>query len=162
MDDIYLAGTTKELLNDFVEFFKGKFKIKILGVPQLLIGVRLTWGRNFESVHMSIAKHMKELMDKFAGQFKARSVPADPRAKLMKADQLFETKERRLTPEEKLMQKQYRSAAGAFIFLMTTCRPDIAYATQLVCRSMQNPGFKHWDAAMYLLGYLSTTSELGI
>ena len=27
---------------------------------------------------------------------------------------------------------------------------------------MQNPGFKHWDAAMYLLGYLSTTSELGI
>jgi len=60
------------------------------------------------------------------------------------------------------MQKDYKSIAGAFIFLVTTCRPEIAYATQLVCRSMQNPGFNHYRAAMYLLGYLSTTIDMGI
>jgi len=111
---------------------------------------------------MSVIKHINNLLDKFAGQFKARQIPADPRMKLLKEDQLMDTKDRRLTKEQKTMQKQYRSIAGACIFLVTTCRPDISYATQVICRSMQSPGYKHWDAAMYLLGFLSTTQDFGI
>jgi hypothetical protein len=162
VDDIYLAGSSKQILDDFVVFFKSKFKIKLLGVPQQLIGVRLTWGRNFESVHMSVSKHINALLEKFAGQFKSRQVPADPRLKLLKADQLMDTKEVRLSKEQKTMQKQYRSIAGSSIFLVNTCRPDISFATQVLCRSMQSPGYKHWDAAMYLIGYLSSTADLGI
>ena len=162
VDDIYIAASNKESLNLLVEYLQGHFKLKLLGVPQKLLGLVLTWGENFSSVHLSCAKHVEKLLEQFDGQFKSRNVPMDSRVKLNKEDTLRETKDRRLTKEEKKMQKEYSSIAGALIFLATTCRPDLAYATNILCRSMAFPGYSHWDAAMYCLGYLSTTVHLGI
>jgi hypothetical protein len=162
VDDLYIAASDKERLNHFLEYLKGHFKLKILGIPRQLLGITLTWGENFSSVHLNAAKHVNKLLESYQGQYKSRNVPIDYREKFLLEDTLKETKDHRLTKEEKAMQKEYASIAGSLIFLVTTCRPDIAYATQILCRSMSCPGFKHWDAAMYCLGYLSTTVELGI
>jgi hypothetical protein len=67
-----------------------------------------------------------------------------------------------LTKEIIKMQKRYRTLVGTIIFISTTCRPDITYATMILCRPMSNPGGKHMDAALYLLGYLKRTLYKGI
>jgi hypothetical protein len=60
------------------------------------------------------------------------------------------------------MQKSYRTIAGTIIFLVNTCRVDIAYASMILCRSMANPGWKHFQAAKWLLSYLAKYPDLGI
>ena len=94
---------------------------------------------NFSSVHLNAAKHVNKLLELYQGQFKSRNVLIDYREKFLHKDTLKETKDHRLTKEEKAMQKEYSSIAGSLIFLVTTCRPDIAYATQILCRSMSCP-----------------------
>ena len=44
VDDIYIAASDKESLNLLVEYLQGHFKLKLLGVPQQLLGLVLTWG----------------------------------------------------------------------------------------------------------------------
>ena len=67
-----------------------------------------------------------------------------------------------LSNQEKLMQKSFRSIVGELIFLVTTCRVDLAYASTQLARYMSKSGYKHCRAANYLLSYLSGTVDLGI
>jgi hypothetical protein len=62
----------------------------------------------------------------------------------------------------KWMQKNYRTLVGSFIWICHTCRPDIAYATMILCRFMSNPGEEHWKVALQTIKYLNTTKYWGI
>ena len=88
-----------------------------------------------------------------------KSTPMKSDLKLYKDDR--PTKEQ-LTSDMIQMQKKYRTLVGTFIFISITCRIDITFATMILCRSMSNPGYKHMDAAMHLLGYLKGTKYRGI
>ena len=48
------------------------------------------------------------------------------------------------------------------MFLVTTCRLDIAYAVLVLAQYMAKPGFTHYKASQYLLNYLSNTTNIGI
>ena len=69
---------------------------------------------------------------------------------------------RRLDNKLKQMQKKYRRLVGSFIFICYTCRPDVVYATNMLCRWMANPGWKHYKAAIHLLKYLIGSKRAGI
>jgi hypothetical protein len=60
------------------------------------------------------------------------------------------------------MQKKYRQLVGSFIFICYTCRPDIMYATNVLCRAMSNPSYEQYEAAIYLLKYLAGTKGAGV
>jgi hypothetical protein len=62
----------------------------------------------------------------------------------------------------KEMQKKYRTIVGTFIFICHTCRPDIVYMVNVLCRAMANPSIKHMEAAKHGLRYLAGTAEAGI
>jgi hypothetical protein len=68
----------------------------------------------------------------------------------------------RYDQELKKMQKRYRNLVGTYIFICYTCRPDIMYGNNILCRSMSNPSYKHFEAALYLLRYLAGTKDAGI
>lgn len=53
----------------------------------------------------------------------------------------------------------YRECVGRLIYLTRTTRPDIAFAVSVVCRYMQNPGRRHWNAVKRILRYLKKTVE---
>jgi hypothetical protein len=88
-----------------------------------------------------------------------KSTPMKSELKLYKDDRPGKDE---ISKEILEMQKKYRSLVGSFIFLSSTCRPDITYATMILCRSMSNPGWKHWEAALHLLAYLKGTRRRGI
>ncbi len=60
------------------------------------------------------------------------------------------------------LQKRYRTLVGTYIFICQTCRPDIMYAVNVLCRAMSNPSLKHYEAALHLLRYLAGTKDAGI
>ena len=161
VDDIYIAASDQPTIDEFVKNLGDRFKIKVLGKPSQLLGINLRWGENNESVHMSIAKLIKSLLLKFEDcEIVERSTPMRHDLKLMKSD--LPDEEARREKSLLVMQKRYRTLVGTFIFIATTCRPDISFATMMLCRSTSNPGWKHWEAALHLLGYLKRTMDRGI
>jgi hypothetical protein len=72
------------------------------------------------------------------------------------------TQEQQKLPEFKALKAKYQKLVGSFLCICNTCRPDISYAVNQLCRLMSYPNYKHLDAALHLLRYLAGTVELGI
>ena len=65
------------------------------------------------------------------------------------------------------MQKEfgstdYREAIGSLIYLMTGMRYDICFATTKLAKFYNDPGKVHFEALIWLLGYLRETANIGI
>jgi len=165
VDDMYIAATNSETITALIDFLKTKYKIKILGVPQQLLGVKITWGADFSTVSISIPKMIHSLAEKYNDLLSKRPthIPINPGHNLSKQDC---PSMEGLTKAEKdgvmFMQSCYRNLVGSFIWICHTCRPDIMYVTMILCMYMQNPGKKHWTVALQALDYLKSTASKGI
>ncbi|XP_057793186.1 secreted RxLR effector protein 161-like [Salvia miltiorrhiza] len=53
----------------------------------------------------------------------------------------------------------YASAIGSIMYVMTSTRPDVAYALSMTGRFQQNPGEVHWRTVKTILKYLRRTKE---
>jgi len=164
VDDIYVATSTMELQEEIVNKLQQIFKLKVLGVPDQLLGLTLSWGEHFRSVHIHAGKTIRKLMrelDIYSND--GVVVPMNPNLKLSKLD--CPTKEEIAASDRKqwkIFLKKYQKICGSGIFCMNVCRPDIAFAINVLTRQMHNPGETYMDAAIELVKYLAGTVELGI
>ena len=53
----------------------------------------------------------------------------------------------------------YASTVGSLMYVMVCTRLDIAHATGVVSRYMENPGEEHWEVVKWLLRNLRGTSS---
>ena len=163
VDDLYIASSTQASLEEFRSYLLTHFKIKILGIPQQLLGIAMTWGEAFKTVHINASKLVQKLLARFWVEADGyKDIPFDPRVRLLQEDQLKETKDKPLSKEDKDMQRSYRTISGTIIFLVNTCRVDLGFVSMILCRSMAWPGYKHWTAAKWALCYLARYPDLGI
>ena len=169
VDDIYLATSNDRLEARMLDHLKKVFGITVLGLPRKLLGLTLEWEREADipadsrfysackiSIPTAIDKIVR-LLEIDAGSY--RDVPANPDTRLSKLD--CPTPEQ-LTPETLQMQKLYRVIAGSGIWVNSTCRPDITFAVNQLCKYMSNPGHVHFQAAVWLVRYLSGTRTWGV
>jgi len=56
----------------------------------------------------------------------------------------------------------YSELVGSILYLATTTRPDIAYATGVLARYMKAPEHHHWQAAKTVVRYLIGTKGVGL
>lgn len=162
VDDVYIASNSDRVLASLPERLRKHYPLKILGVPKQLLGVEIKWGENFSTVHLSIRKLIVSLLTQFGMlNTESTSTPMIPGLRFIK-DDLPDVKVIKADKEYKEMQKRYRTLVGTFIFICYTCRPDIMFAVNILCRAMANPAYKHYDAAIYMLQFLSGTREAGI
>ena len=169
VDDIYLATSNDELETLILNHLKKVFGITILGLPRKFLGLTLDWeqdadvpvgARYFSSCKISIPTAIDKLVKLLEiDRATYRDVPANPDVRLSKLDC---PTEEQLTPETLQMQKLYRFVAGSGIWINTTCRPDITFAVTALCKFMSNPGHVHFQAAIWLVRYLSGTRNWGI
>jgi hypothetical protein len=69
----------------------------------------------------------------------------------------------RTTEDEEIVDMQkYLTAVGAFTYLTTHTRPDIAFATNILARHSQKPTARHWNGVKHLLRCLRGTEDLGL
>ena len=127
VDDVYIASSNTNALDEFTTALRRHFELKILGTPRQLLGIQIQWGDNFSAVDLSASKLIKELID--AHQPKEediRKTPMETNYRPTKASSPSE--EEQLKPEMKKLKQDYQEIVGSYIFIMNTCRPDIAYA----------------------------------
>lgn len=58
--------------------------------------------------------------------------------------------------------KPYRAIIGSLMYASVATRPDISYAVQTLSQFCGNPGVIHWNGAVHVLRYLSSTTDVGI
>jgi hypothetical protein len=65
-------------------------------------------------------------------------------------------------PADPTLINKYRKLVGALLYAATSTRPDIAYATSMLCRAMSKPTDELLAAALRVLAYLSRHKQVGL
>ena len=160
VDDLYIAASNTGILEILIEWLQKVYKIKILGIPKQLLGVRITWDPLFSKVSVTIPKMITKLVQDYNQSGREANTPISPGHNLSKEQ--CPTQIQQQEAYIKWIQKMYMTLVGSFIWICHTCRPDIAYATMILCRFMSNPGETHWKVSLQTLRYLNKTKYWGI
>jgi len=65
-------------------------------------------------------------------------------------------------PADPTLINKYCKLVGALLYAATSTRPDIAYATSMLCRAMSKPTDELLAAALRVLAYLSRHKQVGL
>ena len=110
------------------------------------------------AVQLSLNGFTADLLHQYKMQdAKPVSTPMQPGVNFNK-DQCPKTDAERL----EMSSTPYLQAIGSLLWLVQTCRPDIAIAVNVLSRFASNPGKIHWAGVKWLLRYLAGTANLGI
>ena len=153
VDDLVIAATDKDYIDDFVKNLETKFEIKILPKFDYFLGININHEIDKNIIHLNQRKYIENLLHKF-GLSDCRSVitPIDPNTKLIKNEKQI---------DEDLVNN-YQKIIGSFHYLVNCTRPDIAVVTCILSQYNQNPGTEHLLASKRVLRYLKGTIDLGI
>ena len=148
VDNLYCASSTMELVSLFMSTLREKFKITDEPLQEIL-GLEVTKFPNGD-VGLTATRYITKLLERFnLTQAYPKMTPLPVGASYV----------RHLGDRT---DKPYAQIVGCLNYLVTTCRPDIAYAAFFLSRFLQNPSEQHWKWSIYATRYLSGTKELGI
>jgi hypothetical protein len=166
VDDV-LAGFDSEARRDwFLTIISGRFNVKVLGIPNTLLGLNLKWTPvagelYFSDVKITNPKSVNVLVEYFdLTHAKSANIPYNVSAILSKSQCLSASQ--REDPQVRQMQSDYRMAVGTFIWLQCTTRPDIMQIVLVLSQFVSNPGWQHYEAMLWLIRYLKGSIDLGL
>jgi hypothetical protein len=150
VDDLIIAGNSKELITVFKRDIGGRFKMKDLGALKWILGFEVRRNRLEQTIEVLQTAYIDQMLGRF-GMSDCKPVATPMEGELEKIND----------PESK-PEREYMSIVGSLLYAAIVTRPDIAYAVQTLGRHMQASGPQHYVAAKRVLRYLKGTRELGI
>ena len=155
VDDLPIAYHKDDLVEweEIKTQFTNRFKMKYLGECRLILGMRITRNRTNKILTIDNEVHINRMLTHFQmSDCQPKSTPATN-------EKLIQTPKQ----DENIVDKPYyQSIVGALNYLQQTTRPDIALATNQLCRHASNPGPQHLIAAKRVLRYLRGTAHVGL
>uniref|UniRef100_A0A2N9H7K1 Retrovirus-related Pol polyprotein from transposon TNT 1-94 n=1 Tax=Fagus sylvatica TaxID=28930 RepID=A0A2N9H7K1_FAGSY len=127
VDDMLIAGSSIEEINNLKKQLSKQFAMKDLGPAKQILGMRIIRDRANGTLKLSQTELTKDQSPK------------------TEQEQAYMSK------------VPYASAIGSLMYAMVCTRPDIAHAVGVVSRYMSNPGKQHWEAVKWILRYLKGT-----
>ena len=158
VDDLVIATKSIEEMSNIKKELGSRYNMKDLGELQEILGMKVTRNLDKGTITLSQEKYALDILEKF-NMSKARpaSTPMAPGVALSK-------QQAPSNEEEVALAKKfpYREIVGSLMYLMTSTRPDIAYAVGQLSRFNDCHGPAHHAAANHLLRYLCGTYNKGI
>jgi hypothetical protein len=156
VDDLTIASTSKESIQQVKDDLRKHFKLRDLGPTSFLLGVEVTRDRSTHTLTLSQRQYILDMLERYSFSNSGTvSTPMDPGVRLSAsmAPQ---------TPEdiEYMKSVPYINAVGSLMYLAVSTRPDIAYSVGVLCRFNANPGVAHWKAVKHLFRYLQGTLDV--
>lgn len=153
VDDIVsiFGNARKGTYQKFWRRLNERFNIKDLGDITRYIGMRITRFRHEKRLCIDQATYFDELALKF------QMINAKGRNTPMSGDALTKTE-----PGEEYSGTPLRSLIGSLMYPAIWTRPDILYSVTNISQFMENPTDRHWKAALDVVRYTRTTSEVGL
>src|ERR1700759_82718 len=135
----------------------GKFEIKSLGEPSLILGIQILRNREAGTITIRQEHYVESMLDKFGlSDANPVSTPMDPNVKLD-----YEPDEPQ-SPGTNDATWSYSTLIGSLMYLARSTRPDIAFAVNQLAQFTQNPKPHHWTAVKRVFRYLKGTKQHGI
>ena len=158
VDDILLAGNSKEYLMTIKEWFSSRFDMKDLGEANYILEVKIQRDRSRRVLALSQEPYIKKVLERF------RMVDCKPMdTPIAKGETLSLKMCPKTREEQKDMERvPYASAVCSLMYAMLCTRPDICFAIGLVSRYQSNPGRGHWRAVKRILRYLKGTANFSL
>ena len=134
------------------------FKIKDLGPISHLLGLAIDYDHEKGVLQLSQGQYIQQSLERYSfDNGRTHPTPLSSGSKLTKAD----------CPQtaadiEAMKALPYQSLIGTLMYAMLGTRPDIAFAVGTLSKYSSNPGRKHWNEAVHVLGYLGGTKDLGL
>ncbi|PKU83306.1 Retrovirus-related Pol polyprotein from transposon TNT 1-94 [Dendrobium catenatum] len=149
VDDLLLTGNDRSTINSLLQQLQANFDLKQLGQASLFLGIQISYTAIGAFLHQShYARHI--LIASGLQDSKPASTPISPsgtrNAPL-------------LTPYDN--PTQFRQLASSLHYLTIT-RPDLSFAVNIICQSLQNPTIHDYTRLKRLLRYVKGTQHLGL
>ena len=127
VDDFVIGLDTKSRELWILERLKQKFKIKELGIPELVLGISLNWvisssissNHFYDHVYLSIPRSVQALLDMLPGGASGIKVKSTPGNHLLTLSKAMSIPEDQLDAQDLDMQSLYRSASGLLFWIHT-------------------------------------------
>ncbi|GFW03110.1 retrovirus-related Pol polyprotein from transposon TNT 1-94 [Trichonephila clavipes] len=112
--------------------------------------------REFEELGNSLFIHQRSYIRRLCEIYEKYKYPVSslPISKCQVLSKLDSPK-----TSEEILTVPYRNLIGSLSFIAIRTRPDIMYAVNVLSQFQANPGIKHWNCLLRLLGYLKYTEE---
>ncbi|GKE36893.1 uncharacterized mitochondrial protein-like protein, partial [Tanacetum coccineum] len=148
-DDIFVTGTSLDLINEFKKRMASQFEMLDLGELTYYLGIEVSQGK--DCVEIKQERYARKILKEAGMEDCNRALcPMEPGLKLSKAKDKPEVE---VTP--------YRKMVSCLCYLLHT-RPDLAYSVGAVSRYMRSPRESHARAIKQILRYLKGTTSFGI
>ncbi|KAI7946803.1 hypothetical protein MJO29_011330 [Puccinia striiformis f. sp. tritici] len=144
VDDGFVVGSSRELLNGLREAMEKELKIKWSEGYKKLVGI--DFKKEGNEVHLSQEKLAMQIVEDY-------DWPIVTRRSNLPDEQL------EINTYDPVGPTEYRSIVGSLMYLAGGTRPDMSYAVNLLARYSNSPSADHWLALDYLVGYLKRTMK---
>nr|KYP62375.1 Retrovirus-related Pol polyprotein from transposon TNT 1-94 [Cajanus cajan] len=149
VDDLFVTGNCKEMIDKFKEEMENVFEMTDLGKMTFFLGMQVQQKKN--EIFVCQEKYAKEVLMKFnMGECKSAATPMNQKEKFCRED-----------GAEKVDEKLFRSLIGCLMYLTAT-RPDIMHSVSLLSRYMHCASEIHFQAAKRILRYVKGTIDYGV
>jgi hypothetical protein len=155
VDDMLIAGSDMEQIDELKRELALEFEMKDLGAAGQILGMKIARNREERTLKLSQDEYIGKVLKRFNMEgAKPVSTPLAGHFRLAKGQSPSTQEERNA-----MTKVPYASAVGSLMYAMVCMRPDIAHAVGVVSRFMQNPGREHWNAVKWILRYLKGTQK---
>lgn len=149
VDDILLTGNSDLLLTQLITSLSSTFHMKDLGCIHYFLGIEAK--HTPEELFLCQTKYAVDLLERAnMKECKPISTPLPLKLSYSSDDEVYLDR-----------PLEYRSLVGGLQYLTIT-RPDIAYATNMLCQKMQNPTVGDFNRLKRVLRYVKGTINLGL
>jgi hypothetical protein len=163
VDDIIYFSPSDDTEREFERRLSSIGEIDFMGKVSHFLGIEFTWHRKDDgniSVNLTQQSLTETLLDSIGCSTTSTSTFTTPYRSGLSIDSI-PTVDMSVSDRDKL-RLQYQSLVGSLNWLAHTTRPDISTVVSLLAQHQSNPSLGHFDAAIYVVKYLSTTKQLGL
>ena len=146
VDDLIIAASDEDALNDVKVMLSERFKMKDLGQLKHFLGIDFVQSKG--CVKMSQKKYVDQILERFNMQdCKPRATPCEQKLNYSDDAEVMEE------------VRKYREVVGSLIYLATCTRPDLGFVVSKLSHYFSNPTEEQWVTVKHVLRYLKGTSN---
>ncbi|GKA93173.1 retrovirus-related pol polyprotein from transposon TNT 1-94 [Tanacetum coccineum] len=149
VDDMLIVGSNDKMIRSTKDMLKSKFDMKDMGLADVILRIKIIRTQN--GLVLSQAHYVDKILNTHnAGDSGQARTPIDTSLHLFKNRGFG------------VAQLEYSRIIGMLMYLMTSTRPDLAYAVSRLSRYTSNPSYAHWKAITRVLHYLRYSRDYGL
>jgi hypothetical protein len=158
VDDLLIAGTSEEVVDELLTEIEKDFNIKRLGRVNTFLSCQIEQDMESGITYLHQEPYILSLLVKYENYLTSKRLFETPGAPGSNLQPSTEDEKGSISSEIKLFP--YREMVGGLMYLSTWSRPDISFAVRELAKQFMQWNKNHCKAAIRVLYYLRDSKDL--